>query len=58
MNIEKRTEITKIIFKIFILILFKYSKLINCQNEQGNQNDVKTAYNDNYFNYRLNLGIV
>ena len=40
--------------KFFILILFDYSKFINCENDSGNQNDVKTSYID-YYDYKLEL---
>jgi len=41
--------------KFFILILFYYSKFINCQNGLGNQNDVNITYKD-YYDYSLELG--
>ena len=40
--------------KFYILILFNYSKFINCENDSGNQNDVKTTYID-YYDYSLEL---
>ena len=43
--------------KFFILILFYYSKFINCEIDSGNQNDVKTTYKD-YYDYSLEIGKV
>jgi len=40
--------------KLFILILFDYSKFINYENDSWNQNYVKTSYID-YYDYKLEL---
>jgi len=39
----------------FFILIFIYSEFINCNNDSGNQNDDKTAYNENLCEYNLEL---